>query len=914
MTGQPGVVARLAGVTHRYGATVAVDAFSLELPAGGMVGFIGPDGVGKSSVLALIAGVRRVQAGAVTVLDGNMTDRRHRAAVCPRIAYMPQGLGKNLYPTLSVSENMDFFGRLFGQSQWERAGRIEELLDATGLAPFPDRPAGKLSGGMKQKLGLCCALIHDPDLLILDEPTTGVDPLSRRQFWELIAEIRKRRPGMSVLVATAYMEEAECFDGLVAMDDGKVLAKGSPAELKSITGMDSLEQAFIALLPDVKRQGHRALVIPPRQHREGPPAIEARGLTRRFGDFTAVDQVNFRIEQGEIFGFLGSNGCGKTTTMKMLTGLLPASAGEARLFGRIVNANDLETRKRVGYMSQAFSLYGELTVRRNLLLHAQLFHLPSVDIPTRLNELAERFGLSGVLDELADDLPLGIRQRLSLAVAVIHDPEMLILDEPTSGVDPVARDGFWELLVDMSRNRGVTIFISTHFMNEAARCDRISLMHAGRVLAQGAPANLVRDRGATTLEETFICYLEEAAAPAPESASTPPAPTPAPAPTSHPPQPNRRAFDLGRLWAYARREAMEIGRDSIRLGFALLGPVLLMIVFGYGISFDVEKLPYAALDRDQTPESRTYLENFQGSRYFEERPPPRDSAELEQRLRSGELKLAIAMPPEFGKDLKRGARPEVGIWLDGAMPFRAETSRGYVEGIHLQYLTDLAQRAGQGTKLLPADIETRFRYNQDFQSVFAMVPGVIMLLLVLTPAMLTAVGVVREKELGSITNLYATPVTRLEFLLGKQLPYIAIAFVNFLSLLALALLLFRVPVKGSFPTLAVGALLYVVATTGFGLLVSTFVRTQVAALFATAVIVTIPAVNFSGLLKPVASLVGSAKTMGYSFPSVYFQQISVGTFAKALGFADLAANYLALAAFFGVFLGLSLALLKTQER
>ena len=914
MTGQPGVVARLAGVTHRYGATVVVDAFSLELPAGGMVGFIGPDGVGKSSVLALIAGVRRVQAGAVTVLGGNMTDRRHRAAVCPRIAYMPQGLGKNLYPTLSVSENMDFFGRLFGQSQWERAGRIEELLDATGLAPFPDRPAGKLSGGMKQKLGLCCALIHDPDLLILDEPTTGVDPLSRRQFWELIAEIRKRRPGMSVLVATAYMEEAERFDGLVAMDDGKVLAKGSPAELKSITGMDSLEQAFIALLPDVKRQGHRALVIPPRQHREGPPAIEAQGLTRRFGDFTAVDQVNFRIEQGEIFGFLGSNGCGKTTTMKMLTGLLPASAGEARLFGRIVNANDLETRKRVGYMSQAFSLYGELTVRRNLLLHAQLFHLPSVDIPTRLNELAERFGLSGVLDELADDLPLGIRQRLSLAVAVIHDPEMLILDEPTSGVDPVARDGFWELLVDMSRNRGVTIFISTHFMNEAARCDRISLMHAGRVLAQGAPANLVRDRGATTLEETFISYLEEAAAPAPESASTPPAPTPAPAPTSHPPQPNRRAFDLGRLWAYARREAMEIGRDSIRLGFALLGPVLLMIVFGYGISFDVEKLPYAALDRDQTPESRTYLENFQGSRYFEERPPPRDSAELEQRLRSGELKLAIAMPPEFGKDLKRGARPEVGIWLDGAMPFRAETSRGYVEGIHLQYLTDLAQRAGQGTKLLPADIETRFRYNQDFQSVFAMVPGVIMLLLVLTPAMLTAVGVVREKELGSITNLYATPVTRLEFLLGKQLPYIAIAFVNFLSLLALALLLFRVPVKGSFPTLAVGALLYVVATTGFGLLVSTFVRTQVAALFATAVIVTIPAVNFSGLLKPVASLVGSAKTMGYSFPSVYFQQISVGTFAKALGFADLAANYLALAAFFGVFLGLSLALLKTQER
>ncbi|MBK8752738.1 MAG: ribosome-associated ATPase/putative transporter RbbA [Candidatus Competibacteraceae bacterium] len=911
MTDSPDGVARLVGVSHRYRAVAAVDDISLELPAGRMMGFIGPDAVGKSTVLALIAGVRQVQTGTVTVLGGDMTDSRHRHAVCPRIAYMPQGLGKNLYPTLSVAENMDFFGRLFSQSPPERIERIQQLLDATGLAPFPDRPAGQLSGGMKQKLGLCCALIHDPDVLILDEPTTGVDPLSRRQFWELIANIRQRRPGMSVLVATAYMEEAERFDHLVMMDAGRVLAMGDPAELKARTGTTDLEQAFIALLPEAKRQDHHALVIPPRPHREGPPAIEAKGLTRRFGDFTAVDQVSFTIEQGEIFGFLGSNGCGKTTTMKMLTGLLPASAGEARLFGQIVDASDLGIRQRVGYMSQAFSLYGELTVRRNLLLHAQLFHLPSADIPTRLKELAERFDLNAVMDQLADDVPLGIRQRLSLAVAVIHEPEMLILDEPTSGVDPVARDGFWELLVDLSRNRGVTIFISTHFMNEAARCDRISLMHAGRVLAQGAPADLVRDRGAKTLEETFIAYLEEAAAPAPESAVPL---SPATAPTSHPPQPNRPAFALGRLWAYARREAMEIGRDPIRLGFALLGPVLLMIVFGYGISFDVEKLPYAVLDRDQTPESRSYLENFQGSRYFEEHPPLRDAAELEQRLRSGELKLAIALPPAFGKDLKRGARPEVGVWLDGAMPFRAETSRGYVEGIHRQYLADLAQHAGQDTKWLPADIETRFRYNQDFQSVFAMTPGVIMLLLVLIPAMLTAVGVVREQELGSITNLYATPVTRLEFLLGKQLPYIALAFVNFLSLLALALLLFRVPVKGSFPALAVGALLYVVATTSFGLLVSTFVRTQVAALFATAIIVIIPAVNFSGLLKPVSSLAGSAKAMGYSFPSVYFQQISVGTFAKALGFADLAWNYLALAAFFALFLGLSVALLKTQER
>ncbi|MBI3799497.1 MAG: ribosome-associated ATPase/putative transporter RbbA [Deltaproteobacteria bacterium] len=912
----PVAVAQLSAVSHRYGDASAVDAIDLEIPAGCMVGFIGPDGVGKSSVLALIAGVRKIQTGTVRVLSGPMADVRHRNAVCPRIAYMPQGLGKNLYQTLSVFENVDFFGRLFGQSREEREGRISELLASTGLALFAGRPAGKLSGGMKQKLGLCCSLIHDPDLLILDEPTTGVDPLSRRQFWELISRIRARRPGMSVLVATAYMDEAEGFDWLVAMDLGKVLAAGSPSELKSRTGTRTLEQAFIGLLPETKRRGHRTLTIPPRQSQKGDVAIEARSLTRRFGDFTAVDRVSFRIERGEIFGFLGSNGCGKTTTMKMLTGMLPTYAGEAWLFGRPLDAKDIETRKRVGFMSQSFSLYTELTVRQNLELHARLFHLPAEHIPVRINELVERFDLGGVVDDLAENLPLGVRQRLSLAVAVIHRPDLLILDEPTSGVDPVARDGFWQLLIDLSRNQGVTIFISTHFMNEAERCDRISLMHAGKVLAQGTPTELVRVRGAETLEEAFISYLEEAAGQGPktevgagQSVTSPVLSRPAPQ------RQNRRvSFDLGRLWAYARREAMEIRRDPIRLAFALLGPILLMIVFGYGISFDVEHLPYAALDRDRTPESRTYLENFAGSRYFEEQSPIDDYPEMERRLGSGDLKLAIEIPPNFGKDLKRGRQPEVNIWLDGAMPFQAETTRGYVEGVHQAYLKDLTRRTlGQESQVLPADIETRFRYNQDFKSAFAMVPGILMLLLVLIPAMLTAVGVVREKELGSITNLYATPVTGVEFLLGKQVPYVIIALMNFASLIVLALFLFQVPIKGSFVALTVGAVLYVIATTSVGLLISTFVKTQIAAILATSIITTLPAVNFSGLITPVSSLSPGAKAMGYGFPSVYFRQISVGTFTKALYFPDLLGNYAALAAFIVAFLVFALVLLKTQE-
>jgi len=461
------VAARAQRLSHRYGRTVALDAVTLDIPARCMVGLIGPDGVGKSTLLALIAGVRRIQEGEVFALDGDMRDAEHRRSSLPRIAYMPQGLGRNLYPTLSVFENLDFFGRLFGQPKAERAQRIAELLTATGLDPFPDRPAGKLSGGMKQKLSLCCALIHDPDLLILDEPTTGVDPLSRRQFWELIDRIRARRLGMSVIVATAYMEEAERFHWLAAMDAGQVIASGTPAELMARGRGATLDDAFINLLPEAKRAGHQAVIVGPRHKVEGPPAIEAEGLTQRFGKFTAVDHVSFRIERGEIFGFLGSNGCGKSTTMKMLTGLLAPTEGKALLFGRPLDAGDMATRERVGYMSQAFSLYSELTVRQNLELHAHLFRLPEDRRAARIQEMLERFDLMGAVDSRPESLPLGQKQRLQLAVAILHGPEVLILDEPTSGVDPVARDGFWRYLIDLSRDDGVTIFLSTHFMNEA---------------------------------------------------------------------------------------------------------------------------------------------------------------------------------------------------------------------------------------------------------------------------------------------------------------------------------------------------------------------------------------------------------------------------------------------------------------
>ena len=905
-------VVRLQAVALHYGKTQALAGVTLDIPAGRMIGLIGPDGVGKSSLLSLVAGARIIQEGTVEVLGGDMRERAHRNRVCPQIAYMPQGLGRNLYPTLSVEENLQFFARLFGHGPAERRRRIDDLTHSTGLGSFLSRPAGKLSGGMKQKLGLCCALIHDPDLLILDEPTTGVDPLARAQFWDLIKRIRQDRPQMSVIVATAYMDEAQGFDWLVVMDEGQVLATGTPAELLARTASSSLEGAFIALLPEEKKRGYAPVEIPPLPDGGADDiAIEAQGLTMRFGDFTAVDSVSLRIRRGEIFGFLGSNGCGKSTTMKMLTGLLEASAGQAWLFGQEVDPKNIATRQRVGYMSQAFSLYGELTVRQNLVLHARLFHVPETEVEQRVAEMVQRFDLVGALDSLPESLPLGMRQRLSLAVAMVHKPDLLILDEPTSGVDPVARDNFWRLLVELSRRDKVTIFISTHFMNEAERCDRMSMMHAGKVLDSDAPARLVAKRGASSLEEAFIGYLVEAGGgAAPDAAPAAAAPAAAPVSAEHA---RPSGFSLQRLWSYLWRETLELQRDPVRATLALGGSLILMFIIGFGISMDVEDLRYAVLDRDQSTLSQNYTLNLAGSRYFLEQPPIVDDADMERRMRSGELALALEIPPGFGRSATSGRQVEVGAWIDGSMPQRAETVRGYVQGMHQQWLGEQAQARGMATGG-SVGIETRFRYNPDVKSLPAMVPAVIPLLLMMLPAMLTALAVVREKEMGSIINLYVTPVTRTEFLLGKQLPYVALAMLNFLLMCLLAVTVFGVPMTGSFFTLALAALIFSFSATGMGLLASAVTRSQIAAMFFAMIGTLIPATQFAGLTDPVDSLQGAGRFIGDIYPATYMFSISRGVFSKALYMSDLHSQFWPLLLSVPVIIGVAIILLKKQDQ
>jgi ribosome-dependent ATPase len=424
------------------------------------------------------------------------------------------------------------------------------------------------------------------------------------------------------------------------------------------------------------------------------------------------------------------------------------------------------------------------------------------------------------------------------------------------------------------------------------------------------PEKIVRECGAANLEEAFIAYLEKAV----DDGSVAKAPTarrPVPQTPSTPAP--RGALRARRLFAYAHREALELARDPIRLTFALVGSLLLMTIMGYGISMDVEDLRFAVLDRDQTPESRDYVANLAGSRYFLEKPAIHDDDELDHRLRNGELAVAVEIPSGFGRDLRRARPVEVGMWIDGAMPFRAETIRGYLEGMHAEYQLELARRAGRPWTA-PASLEMRYRYNQDAASLPAMVPAVIPLLLVFIPALLTALCVVREKELGSITNLYVTPVTRFEFLVGKQLPYIALAMFSFFTMVALADLLFGVPVKGSLAALSLGALFFVTSTTALGLLVSTFTESQVAALAAASLVTMIPTVQFSGLTNPVSSLEGLAAVFGRIFPATYFISLCRGVFSKSLGFAEQGFDLLVLGLGGPVLVAISIALLRKQER
>ncbi len=548
-------VINVSAFVKRYKKYAAVDGVDLDVRRGEIYGLIGPDGAGKSSLMKAIAGVLTYDEGTVNVFGTLVDSERAAERVKQRIGFLPQGLGLSLYPDLSVEENIDFFARLRLVPEQELAQRKARLLTMTRLDKFRDRAMKNLSGGMKQKLGLICTLIHEPELAILDEPTTGVDPVSRREFWAILAELLQAK-GMTALVSTAYMDEASRFHRLSFLSSGKVLASGTPAEVQMLapglmvtfeatpqldaitrlktqykqvealgsllrvfteetihaTAMQSitsslgditpvqlrvdepeLEDVFVALL---LRQGEQPTAV------EMPPAtpvtsndalaIEAKGLIRYFGTFRAVDRVSFQVKSGEIFGLLGSNGAGKTTVIKMLNGILPPTGGEGWVAGVEMKTAGEAIKERIGYMSQAFSLYLDLTVEENIRLFAGIYGLDRQETKERLAWIVSMAGLKGYESSLTGRLPMGVRQRLALGCALVHQPRVLFLDEPTSGVDPIGRRHFWDILSRLAREEGVAMLVTTHYMSEAEHCDHLALMYAGRIVAEGSPGDMKR--------------------------------------------------------------------------------------------------------------------------------------------------------------------------------------------------------------------------------------------------------------------------------------------------------------------------------------------------------------------------------------------------------------------------------------
>lgn len=557
VTSEPAHVVRVSGLWKRYRNTFAVRGVDLEVRAGELYGLIGPDGAGKSSVMKTIAGVLAHDAGQVEVFGTKITSERSAERIKDRIGFMPQGLGLNLYPELSVEENVDFFARLRLVPRDQLAERKRRLLGITRLDRFPHRPMKELSGGMKQKLALVCTLIHMPRLVILDEPTTGVDPVSRRDFWAILAEFLGET-GMTALVSTAYMDEAARFTSLSVFSEGRIVAQGAPDELLGMVSgtmlaihVEDLLGALAHLkrhfgqvhvvgseirvfLPDTEPEQARTrieqklaafptsdvrfidpdledvlvAVLPPQPSRQEPAletsplapvqhksevAIEADGLVRMFGDFCAVAGVSFRVRSGEIFGLLGPNGAGKTTVIKMLTGLIKPSAGQGSVAGVDMRRARRAIRERIGYMSQAFSLYLDLTVIENIRLYGGVYGLSRRHVDARLDWIVNMAGLHGYEDQRTSGLPVGVRQRLALGCALIHRPRVLFLDEPTSGVDVIGRRYFWQILLVLARNEGVAILVTTHYMSESEHCDQLALMHGGRIVAAGSSAEMKAD-------------------------------------------------------------------------------------------------------------------------------------------------------------------------------------------------------------------------------------------------------------------------------------------------------------------------------------------------------------------------------------------------------------------------------------
>ena len=979
------------GFRYRHETVEALAGVSLRVLGGQITGLIGPDGAGKTTLMRLAAGLLLPDQGEIVALGRNVAEEA--LEVQAGVGYMPQRFG--LYEDLTVQENLDLYADLQGVHRADRAARYEELMRMTGLAPFTGRLAGQLSGGMKQKLGLACTLIRPPALLLLDEPTVGVDPVSRRELWRIVDGFVQNQ-GAGVLLSTAYLDEAERCHDVVLLDGGKLIARGSPQEFRHsvegrsflvtapvvktrelesrLSGRSGVTDAVVSgdavrvvmdagktadaekLVADIEgaevegvsprfedsfiarlREHRNASVEPPSEPRTAAsaparhnafkgPMIDVHDLQRKFGSFYAVKGVSFEVGQGEVFGLLGANGAGKTTTFRMLCGLLPPSAGELHVAGVNLRRAPAAARARIGYMSQKFSLYGSLSVEQNLRFFASSYGLVGPRRAERIAWALEEFQLGEEAAVDSASLPLGYKQRLALACALMHEPDILFLDEPTSGVDPLARREFWRQINAVAA-AGVTVLVTTHFMEEVEYCDRAAIMAAGEILALGAPREIKQQAAAPdhpqpTMEDAFIHLIET------HEASSQSSGRDRSSPGNDEQKPDalqaerhrgrslqsagddrasldgrRRSGGAMRLRGLVRKEFLQIVRDPSSLAIAFVLPIILLLLFGYGVSLDVEHVPIALVIDHFDADSASLAGEFEGSRYFRA-VRMHGMYAAQEALLAGDVDAIVHVRENFAERLRRPQGAPIQVIVNGMDANNSRMISGYVQGAWGRWLASWA-RDQSLSFVVPVEIEQRVWFNANLQSRHFIVPGLIALIMTLIGALLTALVMAREWERGTMEALLVTPVGIHEVIFGKTLPYYMLGMGGMLLSLLVAVWLFGVPMRGSLWALFGTSSLFLLTSLGMGLLISTVAKSQFVAAQIAIIVTYLPAFILSGFIFDIGSMPEALQILTRVLPARYFVTILQTLFLAGDVWSIIAPNSLVLAGMAVLFLGLT---------
>jgi len=975
------VVRRFADAATRR-QVEALSGVSFTVPTGALTALVGPDGAGKTTLMRLAAGLMAPDGGRLDVLGLDVA--REPQAVQDRLGYMPQRFG--LYEDLSVQENLDLYADLHGVALGERRARYARLLEMTDLARFTTRLAGQLSGGMKQKLGLACTLVRRPDLLLLDEPTVGVDPLSRRELWEILEQL-VRDEGLSVLVSTSYLDEAERCEQVLLLREGRLLAQGTPESLRRVAEgrtfmltppqgelpralqarllarpdavLDAVPHAgrvhvIVAGAPEAAAQaaGVQASALEPVQARvedgfmvllrnaqaetavqarsaptpspAGPaastpdadrPVIEVKDLVRRFGDFTAVAQTSFSVRRGEVFGLLGPNGAGKTTTFRMLCGLLPPSGGSLRVAGLDMRSAPGHARRQLGYVSQKFALYGNLTAAENLAFFAGAYGLPPAEAAHRVAEVAREFGLEDHLATPSAQLPGGYRQRLAMAAALLHRPGILFLDEPTSGADPLARRDFWQRITALAQ-AGTTVVVTTHFMEEAEYCDRLVIQDAGRVLALGTPGEIrQRASAAADMEQAFIAIVEEARrgsrGPANgQAAATGQSSVAADSQAARQPSADARHRFWSRLRSLTRKETRQLLRDRANLAFGLVLPIALILLFGYGITLDVTDAPVAVVLEDASPQARQAVSGLQRTPWIHPVFVP-TMTQAEALIVDRRVDGIVRVPSDFASALAAG-RAHVQLVVHGSDAATARVVQSYVQGALAQATLEDADAAGAGPDRDPradpaanaprpgrVQVESRLWFNVANTSTWYLVPGLLVLIMTLVGAFLTSLLVAREWERGTMEALLVTPARPLEILLSKMIPYFGVGMLGCSLCLVAAKWLFHLPFEGSVALIVLASMLYLVVALGMGLLISSVTKNQFLASQVALIASFLPAMMLSGFLFDLRNVPVVVRAIAQVLPATHFLEL-VKTLLLAGDVGSVVVRDLALLALYAV--------------